>query len=273
VRDQLFRKAALDRLSSQERLDEMLRLTTPRGWLMLLAVFALLGTALLWGIFGGIPLVVSGHGILIRDEGVQSIQSTAGGQVTEILVRGGEAVDEGQVVARVLQTSTGRTIDVVSPHTGRVLEVQVGRGNVIAPGSSLLAVEQAGRPLVGILYLSSIDGRQVQPGMDVQIAPASVRSERYGYLRGRVTAVGEFPSTLQSMRRTLGSDELARSLSVGGAPIQVEVELLRDERTASGFQWTSPSGPPAALQNGTPATANVVLAIQAPIGLAFAGTR
>jgi len=273
VRDGLFRKAALDNLSSQERLDEMLRLTTPRGWLMLAVAFALLATALLWGVFGGISSVVSARGVLIRDESIQSVQSTAGGQITELLVRVSDRVEQGQVVAQVLQTSTGRTIDVASLHAGRVLEVQVGRGNVIAPGSTVLSVEQEGRPLVAILYLSAIDGRQVQAGMDVQIAPASVRSERYGLLRGRVAAVGEFPTTLQAMRRTLGNEDLARSLSAGGAPIQVEVELLHDDRTASGFQWTTPSGPPAALQNGTPCTADVVLSIQAPLAVAFAGGR
>jgi HlyD family secretion protein len=85
-----------------------------------------------------------------------------------------------------------------------------------------------------------------------------------------VARVGELPATIQAMSRTLGSDELARSLSASGAPIQVEVELETDPTTISGFRWTSPKGPPIAIQNGTPCTVDIVLTELAPISLAFA---
>ena len=37
MKDRLFRKVALERLSSPERLDELMQLTTPGGWLALVA--------------------------------------------------------------------------------------------------------------------------------------------------------------------------------------------------------------------------------------------
>jgi multidrug efflux pump subunit AcrA (membrane-fusion protein) len=271
LQNRIFRKVSLERLSSPERLDELMQLTTPGGWLALFALCAIIVLAIAWGLFGRIPTVVSAQGILIRDGSIQTVESTSSGQVSEVLVGVGDTVRQDQVVARVVLPESGRAVEVKSTYDGRVLEVRVNRGNVIQAGTSLLALELEGRPLEAILYLPPIDGKKVQPGMDVQIAPASVRREQYGLMRGRVAAVGELPATLQSMGRVLGSDELARTLSAGGAPIQVEVELIPDEATASGFRWTSPSGPPITIQNGTPCAADIVLAEQAPISLLFAG--
>jgi HlyD family secretion protein len=190
--------------------------------------------------------------------------------VSDILVDVGDRVRQDQVVARLVTADSDGAVDVKSPYDGLVLEVRVSRGNVIQAGTSLLALELEGTPLEAILYLPPIDGKRVQPGMEVQIAPASVRREQYGLMRGRVAAVGKLPATLQSMRRVVGSEELARALSAGGAPIQVEVELIPDPATASGFRWTSPAGPPITIQNGTPCAADIVLAEQAPISLVFA---
>jgi hypothetical protein len=99
------------------------------------------------------------------------------------------------------------------------------------------------------------------------------------------------------MRQVLGSDELARSLSASGAPIEIEVELTRSGLTTSGYQWTSsltgvgatlaswlpdplfellpPSwqaapGPPVTLVSGTPAVADVIVDEEAPIYLLLA---
>ena len=54
------------------------------------------------------------------------------------------------------------------------------------------------------------------------------------------------------MRRVLGNEELARSLSANGPPIEVHVELVRSATTASGYQWTSTltSGLPSLLLAG-----------------------
>ena len=61
-----FRRAALERLSSPERLDEMMRAIPPKGWVAITTVLGLAALALLWGFFGSIPDRVEGQGMLIR---------------------------------------------------------------------------------------------------------------------------------------------------------------------------------------------------------------
>ena len=106
----IFRKVALERLSSPEQLDQLMEVTSPRGWLALAALGALLATALIWGLFGAIPTEAAGEGILIRQGGVSNVVAAESGQVEEILVKVGDVIEKGQVVARLRQEELLRQI-------------------------------------------------------------------------------------------------------------------------------------------------------------------
>jgi HlyD family secretion protein len=99
----LFRKVALDRLSSPEQLDTLMRITTPNGWVALLSIIGLLTLTVLWGIFGAIPTKVLGQGILVRSGGVLEVESTVAGQLTDLVVSPGDEIYQGQVFARIAQ--------------------------------------------------------------------------------------------------------------------------------------------------------------------------
>ena len=99
----VFRKASLDRLASPEQLDKLLQVTRPRGWIALVALGFLVGSAVLWGFEGSIPSRVAGQGILLKSGGVLEIAAGAGGRITDVAVNVGDVVREGQVVARVAQ--------------------------------------------------------------------------------------------------------------------------------------------------------------------------
>ncbi|HEX6904273.1 MAG TPA: NHLP bacteriocin system secretion protein [Thermoanaerobaculia bacterium] len=106
----IFRKVALERLSSPEQLDQLMQVTGPKGWLALGALGALLLTSVAWGVFGSIPTEARGEGILLRQGGVSSLVAAEDGQVEEILVAVGDVIEKGQVVARVRQEELLRQI-------------------------------------------------------------------------------------------------------------------------------------------------------------------
>src|SRR5262245_32678642 len=97
----IFRQVALERLSSPEQLDQMMRVTTPRGWLALLALIGLIVTVAAWSVSDTIPTEVLGRGILIRGGRLLSVIAPASGQVEALDVRVGDRVQPGQVIARV----------------------------------------------------------------------------------------------------------------------------------------------------------------------------
>jgi multidrug efflux pump subunit AcrA (membrane-fusion protein) len=264
----LFRKVALERLSSPEQLDQLIRVTTPKGWLALVGLGSLLIVALLWGIFGTIETTNAGQGILIRGSGVQTIESPVPGQIERISVKVGEDIKVGQPVASVRSSDASDTVTVASPYDGRVLEIQENEGGIVQAGTSLLSLELTQEDLQVVLYLSPADGANVRPGMAVRISPATVRPEEYGVLLGKVVSVSQFPATYQGMLRVLGSDDLVRMLSRDGALVEVRVEPIKAE-TQSGYQWSSPKGPPVPIQSGTLCTANIVIDERHPVGLIF----
>lgn len=64
-KNSLFRKEALERLSSPEQLDQLMRIVTARSWLPLAALGALIAGGLVWSIVGRIPVTTTGQGALV----------------------------------------------------------------------------------------------------------------------------------------------------------------------------------------------------------------
>src|SRR3954453_18303726 len=124
MQPKLFRQAALERLSSPERLDELMEVATPRTWLALLGLSGMLVAALLWGVFGSVPMLIHADGILIREGSVRTVDAPIAGEVQAVDVRAGDAVEAGQAVARIVEIEGGRATAVTSPYAGRVLEVR-----------------------------------------------------------------------------------------------------------------------------------------------------
>lgn len=61
----IFRKEALERLSSPEQLDQLMQIVTPRSWLPLAALGGLLGVGLIWSFVGKIPVTTTGRGAIV----------------------------------------------------------------------------------------------------------------------------------------------------------------------------------------------------------------
>ena len=79
-----FRKSAMDKMSSPEQLDQLIQITNPRGWIILVSVSLIIVTGLIWGFVGVIRDTVDSRGILIQTGGIYDIVATSAGQVKEI---------------------------------------------------------------------------------------------------------------------------------------------------------------------------------------------
>jgi HlyD family secretion protein len=99
----LFRKESVDRLSSPEELDKLMQVTTPVGWLALLAAGLVIAAVTVWGFFGSIPITANGSGIFIKKGGVYEVVSETSGQIYEFGVKPGDNITVGQVIAKVRQ--------------------------------------------------------------------------------------------------------------------------------------------------------------------------
>ncbi len=97
----LFRKSALDKLASPERLDVLMQVTSPQGWVALWTMAVVLAIAIGWAIFGSLPERVIGRGLLIRGESNRNILAGGAGTISSLTIDEGDVVQEGQVIAEI----------------------------------------------------------------------------------------------------------------------------------------------------------------------------
>lgn len=103
---QIFRKAALERLSSPEQLDRLVPVSDPLGWLVLTTLLSLLCLIILWGFLGKIPEEVEGLGILVSEDGrVLDAMSLSQGTVLKLNVNENAPVEKGQLIAVIEQSN------------------------------------------------------------------------------------------------------------------------------------------------------------------------
>jgi HlyD family secretion protein len=163
--------------------------------------------------------------------------------------------------------------NIISPHDGRIIEIGTVPGKTIEPGMSLgtIEIEDNNAPLIGITYFADKDGKQIELGMKTQITPSVVKRERFGGITGEVTEVSPFPVTVQDMTAIIGNQDLAQSfadkLTEGsdGASIQVFSQLNKNNKTASGYNWSSSTGPNLKMSPGTTTGVRVKIEERAPI--------
>lgn len=272
--DDIFRREALEHLASSDQLDAPIEITTPKTWVATWALVLFLLVVAAWSVLGRLPLTVQGPGIFL-DAPLKPIPSMAAGQVLEILIKPGDRIREGEIVARLQSVSqfpqTAR-IDIAAPFTGTVSHLEVRPGQVVQVGDSLASLSASDSDMKAILYLPVDQGKRVRPGMEARISPSTADESEYGYVLGRVLTVASYPSDQNDMMSVLGNADLVKFFVGDGsiyqtAPIKVEVGLERDLSTASGYVWSSGKGPNFGLGPGTVCRANIVVDSNRPIDL------
>jgi len=156
---------------------------------------------------------------------------------------------------------------VVAPVDGRVIELKLAPGAVVQPGQSILSIETGEGELGALVYMPTEHGKKLAVGQHVRLAPANIRKEEYGTLRGTVRAVSEFPVSQQGMVSVLPNAALVDMFSKAGPPYAVQVALMPDPAMKSGYRWTSADGPPSPVVSGTTVNAEITVEEQRPISL------
>jgi len=97
----IFRQESLERLSSPERLDQLMQILAPKDWLALTVFGSLTILGLAWSIVGRIPITVQGRGIFLQPRQVVDLQSSIAGQLKSLNVSNGQCVKKDEVLATI----------------------------------------------------------------------------------------------------------------------------------------------------------------------------
>lgn len=260
----IFRKRALDSLSSPaDQLDKLLRVTSARGWLALVAMVAVVMGIVLYGFFGTASTTVSGQGLFLPPGGLVRVDATTGGTVAAVVASEGDEISVGDPIATIVRADGSRK-DVVSAVAGDVTEILVNEGNVVGPGSELAIVEPLHELATAVIYVPSGEGKAIRIGMGGRLSPSTAPSEQYGQLVAEVINVSRFPVSSQRLQYVLHNDLLVQQIASLGSVLEVTMTVASDPDNPSGLEWTSGDGPPFTIQSGTLASASVIVDAEAP---------
>jgi len=156
---------------------------------------------------------------------------------------------------------------VTSPESGVVLDQMAAVGTFVPDRAAIVRIETGRRRLDAILYVPASTGKEIKPGMKVELTPATVKREEWGSMLGRVRSVGEFAATPGGLMAILDNQDLVKTFLAAGPQLSVTVELDTDPQAPSGFRWTSKRGPDIKVTPGTLATAQLIVREQPPITL------
>ena len=101
ARSGMFRQKSLERLSSPERLDQLLQVADRKNWIPLLTVGLLILGTMGWAVIAEVPVTVEGKGILMRPRAVRALESPGPGRLRQLEVGVGDVVRKGQVLGKI----------------------------------------------------------------------------------------------------------------------------------------------------------------------------
>ena len=157
---------------------------------------------------------------------------------------------------------------IVSPYSGRILEVKVTDGQLVERGTNLVGIESSGADVNEIeayVYLPASEGKKVYGGMKLEISPSTAKREEFGFMPAFVASVAEYPSTDEGLMRVFGNNKLVQQLSGEHAPIQIVASLKPAYNNASNYEWSTRRGPPFSIQSGTSCSASITLSEKRPV--------
>ena len=205
---------------------------------------------------------------------VEALAETKRDNLAEIERQKQERIDALQAEAARVRVEVSIGSLVRAPVPGRIEEIRVGQGDVVAPGTIIATIGRVAPEAFEVIAVFNNDmAKRIAPGMDVHVRPASVKKEEHGSMRGRVLAISELGISKAELNVILRNPQLTDSLMGTSAPLLAKIEVFLDKATRSGFAWWGGQGPPYSVTRGTRVAVDVVVERQAPITLIIPAMR
>jgi HlyD family secretion protein len=169
-----------------------------------------------------------------------------------------------------LHTQLKQNGQIVAQSSGQILELAIAPGQILSTGARVATLEsrESSSQLVGLSFFANGDGKQIQPGMKVEMTPTSVHRERFGGIIGTVSSISPHV-TPEGVAKLTGNPTLNKSLMGDDSKIQISANLQTDPDSPSGFHWSSSQGPQFKISAGSTTSVRITVEERAPITFVF----
>ncbi len=261
-RKSVFREVALDRLSTSDRLDQTLAVSSPKGWLALTMLAGMTASVLAWSVLGQVSTFVAAPGILLgRGGAIVDAVSSGNGALTRVLPAVGDRIEAGSVVAVMVDSEAEelhRTALLLVDEHARALEAlrAAKRAESIVRTENVArqrrryqemeeiarAAVEAAREFLEASRTLAADGLIARVDLDTgQREFASAQRELFGVLRDRdeveyaelrhrneqEAEIAEQEASLQAARRTVSELEARLATHEILAPVSGRVAEIK----------------------------------------------
>lgn len=267
---ELYRKSALERISSPEQLDKVVKITSPMSWLVLLAITLIIVVTVIWSIVGSLPVTVTAQGIVASPVSTNAVYLQESGTVVAVLVQAGDELHFNDPIL-TYKKGSGEVKTLFSDQTGIVSEVMVENGTTVIQGNEALRLSPSvsGEQVI-VCYISVNDAKKLERGMNAQIYLSAEDSQTYGHMVARVVNIDSYAASSTGMSYVLGSgNNMVESFQANGAVVSVACELYPDASTKSGYYWSNSKGAQLDVTNGSLTSVKIITEEVAPITKLF----
>jgi biotin carboxyl carrier protein len=221
----IFNKEALEALDDHSEAEEMARVASPKLRLVLGAMVTMIIVVTYWCVFGTINYKVTAQGVVFPFGEASSVSVPYDGTVSRVLVTHGTTIPGGTAVMEIRNALS--TAVVQAPRNGVIIQTLPLGADFKAgqPVAWLLPQEQqmTGREM--LCYVTYNDLRKLKMGQQVQVTPANMERENWGYAYGKVVGIEQYPTTRQEIVSRIKLDPLASFIPDGQAMYEVRVVL------------------------------------------------
>ncbi len=263
-----FREEALKNAYTPEGLDQMVQITKPHGWLILLSILLFLVAFILWSIFGRITTEVIAPCVIYPASGGPVLLTTeTDGYMMDIQAKPGRHIQSG---IPLFSLKNGNKITTMSsPMEGELISYLVVPGQFLTPGTAyaLFLPYSKDNEVLAQVFIPPTDGKLVDVGMQAHIALDQANPQEFGYLNGSVSNISIYPKTKEALMNDLQNDFLATMMSRDGAPFEALVTLIPVPNQPGQYQWTKKNVKNIEVTPGSLCTARILTSREAPITL------
>jgi biotin carboxyl carrier protein len=267
----LFRGRALKRISSPEQLDLVVRATLPLQWVALITLLVVVAAAVAWAAIATVPTTVAAQGLYTPNGGLYPANTPVAGIVTRLpLTTVGAQVSAGQalatVTAPVARGAPGPTptYDVPAPKNGVVIDTYHVSGTYVGAGQTLALIQPADQPLVVYSFVPTEKASGLIRGVPAQVTFGAGIGAAYGYTKGVVDSVSQYPVDPASAQDIAENTSIADTVKALG-PSKEVIVTLTPSATPSGLAWARGQGPPGKPPPGLPISVQFVVGSHHPI--------
>lgn len=119
-----------------------------------------------------------------------------------------------------------------------------------------------------VCVLTAEAAGKLKEGMEVQVSPDTASRDTYGYVKGSIDKISQYPVSLEEIEDLVQNETLAHSIMPeGNVGMMVTVKLESDSESENHLAWSNKKGNQVKVTQGMTGNALVVIKNQKPIDL------